>query len=264
MVRGAVLLSAVLVLGGCSSSPIGEDDSGPGGSDRAAPPTLGECRDLDAGDLEAPSDDTEPVPCTEDHTAQTFAVGTLPARTGSAWADDRHGAFVHQRCTEAFRSFLGADESQALRTRLSWAWFRPPEEAWERGARWYRCDVVGGPAGAEELRDLPTTAEGIFSRGRQPDSWLTCARGDELAGSTKVACSEEHDWRAVTAVKIGTPAEAWPGEKIVAARSRDRCSDWVGAWLHYTPDYDFGYTWFHEAEWEAGNRRSVCWARTSD
>ena len=31
-----------------------------------------------------------------------------------------------------------------MRTVLSWAWFRPSEEAWDQGARWYRCDVVGG------------------------------------------------------------------------------------------------------------------------
>ncbi len=28
-------------------------------------------------------------------------------------------------------------------------------------------------------------------------------------------------------------------------------------------DFAVGYTWFHEAEWNAGNRRSVCWARTA-
>ena len=32
--------------------------------------------------------------------------------------------------------------------------------------------------------------------------------------------------------------------------------------MNYPVDYEFGYTWFHEAEWKAGNRRSVCWART--
>ena len=31
----------------------------------------------------------------------------------------------------------------------------------------------------------------------------------------------------------------------------------------YPVDYDYGFTWFHESEWIAGNRRSVCWAKTS-
>ena len=45
--------------------------------------------------------------------------------------------------------------------------------------------------------------------------------------------------------------------------TRDYCSKSVGAWLGYPVDYDYGYTWFHEPEWIAGNRRSVCWAKTS-
>jgi hypothetical protein len=50
--------------------------------------------------------------------------------------------------------------------------------------------------------------------------------------------------------------------RVVEARSRDFCSKSVGAWLDYPVDYDFGYSWFHQPEWSAGNRRSVCWART--
>ena len=49
---------------------------------------------------------------------------------------------------------------------------------------------------------------------------------------------------------------------LVEVRSRDFCSDSVGAWMNYPVDYEFGYTWFHEAEWQAGNRRSVCWSKT--
>jgi hypothetical protein len=32
--------------------------------------------------------------------------------------------------------------------------------------------------------------------------------------------------------------------------------------MNYPVDFDYGYTWFHEAEWKAGNRRAICWART--
>ena len=45
-------------------------------------------------------------------------------------------------------------------------------------------------------------------------------------------------------------------------RTRDFCSRSVAAWLNYPIDYDYGFTWFHEAEWKAGNRRSICWAKT--
>jgi len=49
---------------------------------------------------------------------------------------------------------------------------------------------------------------------------------------------------------------------VVEVRTRDYCSDSVGAWMNYPVDYDFGYTYFHQAEWQAGNRRSICWAKT--
>jgi hypothetical protein len=73
----------------------------------------------------------------------------------------------------------------------------------------------------------------------------------------------KHDWRAVTTIKLGEPdTDPYPGDRVVEVTTRDYCSQ-LGRRLAELPvDYDFGYTWFHEAEWEAGNRRSVCWART--
>jgi len=251
----AVLLPVALVSVACGTTGRGDE------SDRTTPPKVGVCRHLSAADLREPSNATPVLPCARSHTAQTFAVGTLPAETGSSYDDKRHGTFVFDTCSAAFRDFLGIDGSLALRVQLAWAWFRPSKRGWDHGARWYRCDVVGGPEGAAVLRALPAEARGLFSSAA-PDAWLTCARGATVPHSKKVPCSEPHDWRAVTAVKVGQPQDPYPGDRIVQVRSRDYCSDWVGAWMHYPPDYDFGYTWFREAQWATGNRRSVCWART--
>ena len=254
--RTAVLLTLALVATACSN-PFRHDTE----SDKLTPPKLGACRDLDADDLDETTNASPVVACSEDHTAQTFAIGTLPPSTGSAYQDERHGKFVFDTCAHAFREFLGADESLAMRVRLAWAWFRPSERAWERGARWYRCDLVGGSDDERTLHNLPTQAKGLFTDA-QPDQWLACARGATFADSTKVSCSDTHDWRAVTTIKVGLPQDPYPGDRIVQVRSRDRCSSWVGAWLNYQTDYDYAFTWFHEAEWSAGNRRSICWART--
>jgi hypothetical protein len=145
---------------------------------------------------------------------------------------------------------------------LAWAWFRPSERAWDKGARWYRCDVVGGTTQSSSYRDLPTRIMGLFA-GKPPEPWLTCADGATVASATKVACSEPHDWRAVTTIKLGSPGDTYPGDRLVQIRTRDFCSDSVGAWMNYPIDYEFGYTWFHQAEWTAGQRRSVCWSRTA-
>lgn len=257
MVRRTLALLVLALMTTACGNPLERETD----SDRLTPPTVGACRDLTVADLDEPSNADPVVDCAQDHTAQTFAIGTLPDETGTSYRDERHGKFVFETCTRGFREFLGADESLAMRTQLSWAWFRPSERGWDRGARWFRCDLVGGPTGAKKLRDLPEDAKGMFSADR-PDAWLTCARGETVDGSEKVPCSEDHDWRAVTTIKVGQPADAYPGDRIVQVRSRDRCSDWVGAWLHYPPDYDYGYSWFREAEWSTGNRRSICWART--
>ncbi len=260
MLRRTPLLLPVLavLLVGCSVPFAGDSRA-----EQVAAPKLGACRDLSAADLKRASNDTDVVACSEDHTAQTFAVGPLPTGTGSAYRDKRHGRFVYTTCQQAFRDFLGADESLAMRVQLSWAWFRPSEAAWKQGARWYRCDLVGGPVGATKLHDLPEDGKGMFAESL-PDRWLTCARGSTVASGTKVACSEKHDWRAVTTVKVGRPEDPYPGDRLVQVRSRDYCSESVGGWMHYPPDYDYGYSWFREAQWKAGNRRSVCWAKTAN
>ena len=256
-------LLALGVLTGC-----GEEDQGsnadPSQVDSVEIPELGACRELTPDDVADASNATETVDCSEPHTAQTYAVGELPEELHDAGYDDEEvGRFAYRTCADGFEKFLGADESLVLRTIVSWAWFRPSEKAWEDGARWYRCDVVGGSEESEEFVELPETARGLL-QGRLDDRWLVCADGDTVASSTKVPCTEEHQWRAVTTIKLGEPSDPYPGDRVVEVTTRDYCSDSVGAWLNYPVDYQYGYTWFHEAEWEAGNRRSVCWARTAD
>ena len=250
-------LATVLLQAGCSA-PLRPATA----ADRATPPALGQCYRLGPRDTASPSSAVAPVPCTTAHTAQTFAIGTLPASTGSAYDDARHGSWIYPRCQSAFQTFLGADESLALRIQLSWAWFRPSERGWASGARWYRCDLVGGTEQATSYADLPASGQGLFSAA-PPQQWLTCARGSTVLEAERLPCTRPHDWRAVTTIKLGTPADPYPDDRIVQVRTRDFCSDSVGAWANYPVDYQFGYTYFHEAEWKAGNRRSICWARTT-
>jgi hypothetical protein len=230
-------------------------------ADRTTAPKLGACYRLTPEDTQASSSAIEPVPCSKEHTSQTFAVGTLPASTGKAYESAAHGKWIYPTCERAFERFLGVDESLALRVRLSWAWFRASERGWDKGARWYRCDVVGGPADADRYVPLPPDAKGLF-RAKPPEQWLACAQGETVLKAKKLPCTEPHNWRAVTTIKLGEARDPYLGDRLVEVRSRDFCSDSVGAWLNYPVDYEFGYTWFHEAEWKAGNRRSICWAKT--
>ncbi len=164
-------------------------------------------------------------------------------------------------CEKEFRRFLGGDESAVMRATVTWAWFRPSEAAWDAGARWWRCDVVGGGEESTSLVTLPQTAEGLLV-GQPDDRWQVCVDGPSVADSVKIPCTEPHTWRAVSTIVLGEDEDEYPGDRVVASRTRSFCSDSVGAILNYPVDYDYGYTFFHEAEWEAGNRRSICWAKT--
>lgn len=254
-------LLALALLGGCGEDvPDGAD---PAQVDAAQPSAVGGCRNLDPKHTAEPTNASPLVPCTEPHTAETFAAGELPAQFDDAdYQAEELDRWAYRACSDALVTYLGGDQSTVMRSILSWVWFRPSPKAWDAGARWYRCDVVGGGPLSKRYLDLPTTTRGLMARAND-DHWMACVRGKTVAEGSKVPCSKPHEWRAVTTIKVGEPSEPYPGDEAVVATTKDFCSGSVGAWLGYPADYDYGYTWFGEAEWEAGNRRSVCWARTA-
>ena len=252
----------LVALASCTQSSS-EPDTEPEAVGSVSPPALGACRVLTPDDIQKPSNASEVVDCKRTHTSETFSVGTFPEDlTADGDVEDSElGGYVYKTCNKRFQAFLGGDESTVMRSTLTWAWFRPSKDAWDQGARWYRCDVVGGGEQSKSFVNLPTTAKGLLLD-PPADRWMTCVNGPTVSGSVKISCSEPHTWRAVTTIKLGQPEEPYPGDRVAQVRTRDFCSGSVGAWLSYPVDYDFGYTYFHEAEWEAGNRRSICWART--
>ena len=235
-----------------------------GGSEAAdvAAPESGVCRELTPADVAKPTNNTATVPCAETHTAETYAVGDLPTAFDDAdWDDASMSEWASRTCTNKFGGFLGADVSMVMRTVLSWTWFRPSQDAWDDGARWYRCDVVGGGEQSKSYVTLPTSAKDLLS-GPPQDKWMVCADGETVDGAVKLPCTQPHEWRAVTTISLGEDDDKYPGDKKVIDKTQDFCSKSVGAWLNYPVDYDYGYTWFQQAAWDAGNRRSVCWAKT--
>jgi hypothetical protein len=260
VVLPTVLLVSAGLLGGCGEETQGSNTD-PAQVDSVAAPELGACRVLAPADVAQPSNATRTVDCTEPHTAQTFEVGEFPRSLSDVAVDDPAlGEHAYRECTNRFAEFVGGDESLVMRSVVSWAWFGPSEKAWAEGARWFRCDIVGGSERSQEFVDLPEDAEGMLD-GRVKDGWLVCAIGPTVA-SPRVPCTEPHAWRAVSTIKLGEPEDDYPGDRLVEVRTRDYCDQSVGALLDYPVSYDFAYTWFHEAEWEVGNRRSVCWAKT--
>jgi hypothetical protein len=252
----ALVAVVLLTATGCGASTGAESVS-------VQPPTVGVCRMLTAGDVTQPSNADRTVDCSDPHDSQTYAVGPLPTTFAHADYDDPDlETWAYRTCAQSFPTYLGTNESTAMRSVLTWVWFRPSQAAWAAGARWYRCDVLGGAAGQHDYVDLPTTVQGLL-RGQSVDSWMACAKGDTVAQGTPVSCAMPHDWRAATTIKLGETDTPYPGDASVKAKTKSYCSESIDAWLGYPSSYDFGFTWFGKREWDAGNRRSVCWARTS-
>lgn len=251
---GAIVLIAGLIasLTACGSDP----------SNTTKAPLNDLCRNLTLTDLSARTNSTKPVACTTPHNAQTFLVERFPATVGTKYDAATVGTFAYQTCSPAFESYLGASDSLVLRIQLSWAWFGPTPDAWKRGARWFRCDVVGAPPDLSSLADIPQNLRNLLIN-IPSDQWLTCATGTLFSQRTEVSCAQPHTWRAVTAVKLGQPADPYPGDHMSQIRANNYCSDAIAAYFNYADTYEFGYTVFHEAEWKAGNRRAVCWAKTA-
>ena len=145
LLLAALAALVALALTACSSEPAQGENTDPAQVDAVEVPELGACRVLTPADVAQASNATRTVDCADKHTAQTYAVGPLPDQFEEADYDDGAiGAWAYDACSKKFMGFLGADESLVMRSLVSWAWFRPSEKAWNEGARWYRCDVVGG------------------------------------------------------------------------------------------------------------------------
>ena len=228
-------------------------------------PELGACRMLTPADVEQPANATRTVDCEDQHTAETFAIGELPDEFDDVEYDDRDlGEYAYRTCMSKFEKFLGA-------TTRAWCCGRSSAG---RGSGRRRRRGTTAPAGtaatwwaatrpATEYRPLPPTAKGLLL-GRPDDRWLVCATGATVAEGEKVPCAQDHDWRAATTIKLGEPEDKYPGDEVVASRTKAFCATSIKAWLNYPAQFEYAFTHFHEAEWQAGNRRSVCWAKTSD
>ncbi len=255
-----VLLAGLLTA--CGEQPQGANVD-PAQVDSVELPLINVCRKITPEDLANTTNASKIVDCENPHTAETYHVQTLPAKFDDTdYNSSSLGTFAMQTCAPAFTNFLSTDESTSMRTVIGWVWFRPSEEAWDDGARWFRCDAVGGSESSPELINLPTTTKGLLAEG-PTDEWMACVDAPSVSEAPRIPCDQPHLWRAVTTIKLGGPEAEYPGDKKALERTKEFCSGSVSAWLGYPPDFDFGYTWFGATAWEAGNRRSVCWARTN-
>lgn len=259
---------ALAVLVGCS----GEDEPGaeptpstptspPTAAPPPRPPDVGACYDLSFPQALAPTSSKKPTTCSTQHTSETYAVGRLDTLVDGhllAVDSDRVQRQVAEACPAALPDFLGGDEAALRLSMLRPVWFTPTLAQSDRGADWYRCDVVV-VAGDKTLDEPDASLRGALDKEALRERYSMCGTAaPDAERFERVVCSAEHSWRAIEVVPY--ESGAYPGEQAVKERLETPCED-AGLDVADDPlDFQWGYEYPTEEQWEMGQTWGLCWA----
>ncbi|MGA9747247.1 MAG: septum formation family protein [Nocardioides sp.] len=281
MRRLVALVCAAVVLSGCTS---GVDDSGgstgltaespssgPGttaGGEPTAPrstppaPPSPACYRLTLEQLTRQSNRSRPVPCTGRHDAQTIHVGRLAkGADGETVPVDSDRARIQQArtCQRRLAAFVGGTREDRDLSRFVVVWFSPTPAQAERGADWFRCDLVA-LGGGETLHRLPPPrrASGILDRDGLATYGLCGTAEPGTPAFERVICGRRHSWRAVGTIRLpGT--ERYPGAARTRRLGDQPCRDRVRALADDPLAFEYGWEWPTRTQWEDGQRYGYCW-----
>lgn len=276
--RLAAAVVTTLLVGACTTGspdvPSGQPSPPP--SDAAAPsttpaeaaeanaPDKGACYRLTLAELSEPTNDSEPVPCGKKHNAETIHVGRLDTVVdGHAVAVDSEHVLRQQAtsCTRRLARHLGGSVEDRELTRFEVIWFGPTLEEADRGADWFRCDVIAF-AKKDTLLPLPSPrklARLLEDPARAAPYGLCGTAAPGAANFARVACGRPHSWRAVATLQIDG-GKAYPGQRAVRRAGDQTCRDRVRARAENPLRFRYGWEWPTMEQWESGQRFGYCWA----
>jgi hypothetical protein len=225
----------------------------------AAPPRHA-CYDLDFAEAAEATSSATPVPCTTDHTAVTIRVGTIrPVVDGHLLAVDSDSVQrqIATRCRARFAAHVGGTEEVRRLSRLTVVWFSPSLAESDRGALWFRCDLVA-LAGHDRLAALPRSTRGLLATPDALDRYGTCGTASPAAPRfLRVICSARHTWRARATIDL--PAHARYLAKAAGAAADSACHDIDARLAADILKLRWSFEWPTRAQWDAGQRYGYCW-----
>lgn len=269
------ILACAVVLVSCSGSGGGDGGDGSaqdGQSTEATPsttatpaprpprPEVGGCYALTYEQAVKPTTKKKTKPCDKDHTATTYAVELLDVVVDGhllAVDSDRAREQVSSTCLDRFAGWVGGSEEDRRLSMLAPVWFSPSLERSDEGELWFRCDVVA--VGAERtLTSYTGKLKGILGSADGRQQFGLCSTGSPDSDNfTRVICSSDHSWRAVSTVDLA--AETFPGA-AAASTVKGPCQDAARDVAGDALDYDWGYELPTKKQWKQGQRYAVCWA----
>jgi hypothetical protein len=218
------------------------------------------CYDLDFAAAAAPTSAAAPVPCTGRHTTTTFHVATFdPVVDGHLLAVDSDAVQeqVARRCRSRLAAYVGGDEETRRLSRLTVVWFTPSLSDSDRGALWFRCDLVA-LAGHDRLTVLPRTTRDLLAAPDALDRFGTCGTSSPAAAAfQRVICSARHTWRARATITV--PAGSTYLGKAAEAAASSACHDVEARLAGDTLKLRWSFEWPTREQWKAGQRFGYCW-----
>lgn len=204
------------------------------------------------------------VPCTQGHTSVTMFVGKAdPVVDGHLMAVDSSAvqAQLARRCPRRLAAYVGGDETDRRLSRLETVWFGPTVEQADRGARWFRCDLVALQSDGT-LAPLGPRMRGILGQTSALETWGTCGTtAPSEKDFQRVICSQPHRWRAVDVIAL-PPAAHFLGKqanRVADAGCHDIASSRAGSQLKFA----WSFEWPTREQWNAGQRYGYCWLPAS-
>lgn len=267
------LLAATLLLGvltSCSDddSPSADPEQNtettgkPRPAKAAEPPDVGSCYRISYDDALAPTSTHKAVDCNGPHSSQTYYVGQLDLVVdGHLLAVDSDRAYnqLTAACQRRFAAYVGGSVEARRLSMLVGFGFSPTLEQSERGHSWFRCDVVA-QATPGRLARLKGQLDGVLDSAAGRSRWGRCATAEPgTDDSEHIVCSRNNSWRAVATAEVAAgDDDGWPGLKA-AKRAGRACEDKVRVVADSPFNFEWGYEWPTQEQWEAGQHYGFCW-----
>ncbi|HEY8472235.1 MAG TPA: septum formation family protein [Natronosporangium sp.] len=228
-------------------------------------PEVGVCH-AEPYDAEGTLDTYAPVDCAEEHVTETVYVGeftadrvTPPEPETGPWRE------AFGECEDGAADYLGADYRYA---RLWLGVVVPSTEAWDGGARWFRCDVLE----YDEVIVPDATRTGSLAGALADESAelrLGCFEVDatetEVERMDPVACDEPHQAEFV-GVWLAPEGDYPDGDDEAAAdQVHAGCRETVAEYVDVPVDDDLPFRtgtiadWVDEEDWNNGDRGFRCY-----
>lgn len=228
----------------------------------AAPPSAG-CYRLTTAELAEPTSSSAPVPCNRPHTAATIYVGRLDMVVdGHAVAVD--SAAVQRQlsttCPRRLAAYVGGSGQTRALSRFNVVWYSPTLEQSDRGAAWFRCDLIVFAKG-DALMSLPATprlAKALDRRGALRTYGLCGTAAPGARGFQRVVCARPHSWRAADTIRI-SGGSRYPGTPVVRKAGDAGCRGFARSLAPGSVRFEYGWEWPNRDQWARGQHFGYCW-----